>query len=148
VTAPPAWVAIQSGSRRSGDAGSLRANDGSFLEVNADRRSGRSSWYGTFTLVPNALASLFVAYRGSNSAACSQTVSLWNWATGVWVTLDSQTVGSTETAVAESRTSAPGAFVSGSSGAGTVAVRVRCTRTAGTSFFSRGDLLTISYEKP
>jgi hypothetical protein len=148
VTAPPAWVTIQSGSHRSGDAGSLRANDGSFLEVNADRRSGRSSWYGKFTLVPNALASLFVSYRGSNSAACSQTVSLWNWATGVWVTLDSRTVSATETAVNKSPTSAPGSFVSGSSGAGTVAVRVRCTRTAGASFFARGDVLTISYEKP
>jgi hypothetical protein len=39
-------------------------------------------------------------------------------------------------------------YVTGTSGDGDVAVRVRCTRGDSTSFYTSGDLMKIVYTKP
>ena len=88
---------------------------------------------------------LKVDYTGSNSLACSQTVSAYNWSTGFWVALGSQQVGPTPVTVSLTPTGTLSAYVSGVSGNGDVAVRVACTRTDLASFYASADELRIQY---
>jgi hypothetical protein len=104
-----------------------------------------TSWYGRFYSVPNGVKALKVGYTGSNSLACSQSVSLWNWVTGTWLVLDSRSVGSTPLTVSATPSGTLADYVSNLSGNGDVAVRVRCTRTDLAGFSSNGDQLKITY---
>ncbi len=107
-----------------------------------------TAWYGIFTGVANALSNLQVSYAGKNSRSCTQTVDIWNWNNSRWVELDSRSVGTTEVSIANL---VPGGtlsrYVSGTTGDGELRVRVRC-RVSGVPFFSSGDLLQISYQRP
>jgi hypothetical protein len=135
-------VTLLSGTYRSGSASSLGAQDSASYQVDAS--FGRTSWYGRIYNVPNEIRSLTVTYRGSNTAACTQTVALWNWTTGVWSTWDSRTV-STATTVTLPIGGTLANFVSGTSGPGDVAVRISCARTDSSAFTNSGDLMTIAY---
>ncbi|MDP8911019.1 MAG: S8 family serine peptidase [Actinomycetota bacterium] len=141
TAASPTTTTIQSGSLRGGTVSSLGADDLSYYELNSTSSffSAASSWYGTFTGLPRAPSKLAVAYKGKNSAACTQTVSIWRWPTSSWVQLDSRTV-STETQVDAAVGGALNEFVSSS---GDVRVRVRCQRSS--AFFASGNLLRITY---
>jgi hypothetical protein len=138
-------VTLYTGAVRAGDYTRLRAADGSAFQVNSS--SGTTSWYGRIYSVPNALRNLKVTYTGWNSTTCSQTVSIWNWSTGLWVGLDSRSVGTTAITI----TAAPGGtladYVSNSTGNGDVAVRIRCSQSYA-SFYASGDLLKIVYDTP
>ncbi|MEA2448535.1 MAG: hypothetical protein QOG63_467 [Thermoleophilaceae bacterium] len=144
TTAAPGSTTIQSGSLRSGAASALAAADSAYYRVNSTTSGTRTSaWYGTFGGVPSTLANLHVTYQGSNSRNCSQTVSIYNWRTGAWVTLNTRTVGTTETRIAGL---APGGTLSDYVSGGSLRVRVRCTSSGGSSFYSSGNQLQISYD--
>jgi hypothetical protein len=144
VDSPPNTTVIETGTPRTGTVAALTTDDNVFFEVNSTTTGTRtSSWYGSFTAVPNSLSNLRVNYRGRNSVSCTQTVHM-NWTTSTWVQLDSRSVGTTEVQLNNLAPTGPGAdYVSGSAGDGDLRVRIRCTRTA--NFFSRGDLLRITY---
>ncbi|HLL86947.1 MAG TPA: hypothetical protein VK387_06520, partial [Thermoleophilaceae bacterium] len=122
-------------------------DDDSYYEVNSTASGTRtSSWYGRFPGVSNALKSLKLTYKGKASATCTQTVALYRWTTASWVSLDSRSVGTTEVLVDKSPTGTLGDYVSGTSGDGEVRARVRCTRTS--VFYSRGDLMRLTHDRP
>ena len=85
-------------------------------------------------------------FRGKATRACTQTIWIWRWTDGVWVQLDSRTVGSTELEVNVVPGGANADYVSGATGDGNVHVRIRCATGYGT-FVSSADLLQITYEK-
>ena len=88
-----------------------------------------------------------VTYKDKNSASCDQVVAIYNWTTGYWIQLDKRSVGTTEVEIAAAPGGTLADYVSGSSGDGDVAVRVRCTRGASVNFYASGDLMRIAYEK-
>ena len=146
VNAFPSSTTIYSGTLRSGGVTQLRSDDNAYYEVNSTTSGTRASdWYGRITTVPNALRSLKVTYRGKASTTCTQAVSIYNWTTGAWIRLDSRSAGTTEAEVAVSATGTLADYVSGSTGNGDVAVRVRCARTDYVNFYASGDLLQITY---
>jgi hypothetical protein len=143
VTVSPYGVWLTTGSLRAGSSSRLAIADNSYIQFNSTQ--GRTSWYGRFSGVPRTLKSLKADYTGSNSLACSQTVSAYNWSTGFWVTLGSQQVGPTPVTVSLTPTGTLSGYVSGVSGNGDVAVRVACTRTDLASFYASADQLRIQY---
>ncbi|HEV3407934.1 MAG TPA: S8 family serine peptidase, partial [Gaiellaceae bacterium] len=148
VTAYPSSTAIYAGKLRSGDASRLRSDNDSYYQVSSTTSGTRvSDWYGVTTSVSNALTSLKVTYKGKNSASCSQTISVYNWTTGYWVQLDSRTVGTSEVSATVGPSGTLADYVSGTSGDGDVAVRIRCARSDSTSFYASGDLMKVVYEK-
>jgi hypothetical protein len=145
VTVLPSAVVLQTGTLRSGGATALHADDGTFYSVNSNTSTTRTtSWYGRLPGVSNALTSLRIVYRGTNSRPCTQTVSLLRFTDFAWVQLDSRSVSTTETEVAVNASGTLANFVTGLTGNGEVRVRVRCTTTSGT-FYSSGDLLTATF---
>jgi subtilisin family serine protease len=143
VTVAPTGTAIETGSLRGGTYSRLAADDNVFYEVNSTTSGTRtSSWYGRLTGVSRDLRSLRVIYRGRNSATCSQTLAIWRWTTASWVQIDSRSVGTTEVLVDRSATGTLADLVSST---GEVRVRVRCT--SGSSFYSRGDYLRVTYTR-
>jgi subtilisin len=147
ATVYPYATVIESGSLRAGSYSRLAADDNWFYEVNSTTSSTRStSWYGVTRGVANDLRSLRVVYAGRNSLTCSQTVSVWNWATGAWVQLDARSVGTTEVLVDRAVGGTLADYVSGTTGDGDVRVRVRCTHGY-SSFYARADVLRVSYTR-
>jgi hypothetical protein len=63
------------------------------------------------------------------------------------VTLDSRSLGTTEVQIDRFPSGALADYVSGTTGDGTLYVRVRCTSSSG-AFTTSGDLLRITYTKP
>jgi hypothetical protein len=140
---------IYSGSPGAGDAARLQSDDGGLYQVVAAPSAARlTSWYGRVSDVSNALTSLTVTYRGSHSAACTQTIYLWHWATGYWVRFSSANAGPTESEITFTVTSALDDYVSGTAGDGRVAVRVHCTRSDAVAFTTSADLMRVTYSKP
>ncbi len=141
VSAPSATV-ILAGSRRSGNAASLSADDGAFYSVNSTSASTRRvSWYGRFDGVPSSVGSLEVTYSGSNSRTCKQTIAIRRFTTGSWVQLDSRNdVGTGEVKI--SGLTPPGSPADYVNGVGQVQVRLLCTTSTGT-FYSSADLLEL-----
>ena len=147
LTAYPSSVTVQNGSLRAGSVSSLSADDGLFLQINSTTSSTyTTSWYGRFAGVARTLKSLKVAYSGLNSRTCAQTIFVYRWTDGVWVQLDSRSVGTTETAIEVAPGGTLANYVSGTTDTGDVAVRVRCQTTSG-KFSASGDLLKIVYTK-
>ena len=149
VSATPSDVAIETGTLRAGNAARLASDNNSFYQVNSTTAGTRTtSWYGRFTGVTNALSNLRVTYKGKNSRSCTQTVAIWRFSDSTWVQLDSRSVGTSEVNIANL---APGGtlatYVSGTNGGGELRVRVRCTR-ASPSFYSSGDYMRITYQRP
>ena len=145
VSTAPSGTAIIAGSLSSGSASSLAADDAAYLTVSSTKKRTRTSdWYGRFTSVPSTLSDLKISYRGRNSSACSQTVSILRWTDSRWVTLDSRTVGTTETGFSGQPVS--GTQSSYVSSTGELRVRVRCTSS--TSFSASGNLMRIDYTRP
>ena len=65
-----------------------------------------------------------------------------------WVQPDSRSVDGMKVAVTAVPTGTLADYVSGTTGDGDVAVRVRCVRIGtGSTFFSTGDLMKISFTK-
>ena len=146
VTSFPGSTTLFAGSLRGGTASRLNADDNAYFQVNSTTSGTRQAdWYGRVTGVSNAVRSLSVAYRGKSSATCDQTVWIYNWTTSTWAQLDRRNVGTTEVAVSATVAGMLAEYVSGTSGAGEVAVRVRCLRTDGTGFYVSGDRLAVTH---
>jgi hypothetical protein len=141
----PSSFTVLVGSTGSGTVGSLAADDGDLLVVNSTTKGTRTStWYGSFTGVDNATSTLSATYRGNASLTCTQTIAMWRWTDSTWVQLDSRSVGTTEIEVANLTPAGTLAdFVSGTTGAGEVRVRLSCSTGAGT-FGLGGDLLRLT----
>ncbi len=146
ATAVPSSLTLNAGSVRSGGVSSLAADDNTFFQVASS--SGSVLWWGSITAVPNTLSSLRVVHRGLSSSSCTQNLALWNWRTGVWVSLGSRTVGTTEVETSVAPTGTLADYVSGTTGNGEVAVRVRCSGSYYSGFTSSSDLLRLSYTSP
>jgi glucose/arabinose dehydrogenase len=142
-SAAPTAAVIDTGSAGGGSVSDLAANDNQFFTVNA-APNRIASWYGRFTNVPQTLSSLRVNYSGLDTAACSQTVSVYRWSDATWVQLDSRTVDTTEVSLSDlAPPGAPSAYVNSG---GELRVQVRCRASAGNkTYATRADLLGISY---
>jgi serine protease AprX len=148
VTAAPTAAGIYTGTLRSGGASSLRADDNVFFQVNSTTSGTRvADWWAQTSGVPNAATSGRITYRGKSSETCTQTLYAYNYRTSAWTQLDSRSVGTGEVTVAVTPAGAFADYVSGTTGDGTVTVRVRCTRSDGTSFHVSGDLMSLTYTK-
>lgn len=141
VTASPSSATLNAGSYVSGGVSSLAADDGAYLRLSST--NGSVLWWGRITGVPNTLKSLAVTYRGFSSAACTQTLSLYNWSAGAWTSLGSGALSTVETETGVSAGGTLADFVSGSAGNGDVAVRVGCSGS--TPFTTSSELLRIAY---
>jgi serine protease AprX len=147
ATAFPRSTVIYAGTLRSGDASRLRTDDNAYYQVNSTTSGTRvADWYATLPAVSNGLTSLNVTYRGRSSSTCTQVVYVYNWTTGAWVSLGSKSVGTTEVASTYTPAGTLADYVSGTSGDGDVAIRVRCTRSSG-SYYVSGDLLSVTFTK-
>lgn len=141
----PSSVTVSGGVYRSGSASSLAADDSLFYVVASSGTSPSAAFYGTVSGVNNDLASLSWAYAGKNSASATQVLSLWNWTTSRWVTVDTRTVGTT---VLTERGDAAGTmadYVSGTTGTGSIRFQVRSTRSS--SFTTSGGRMALQYTR-
>jgi hypothetical protein len=146
VTQAPGTATITAGTLRSGSAGNLSSNNGSYYQVNSTTSGTRTStWYGSFTGVSQALANLRVNYSGMQSRTVTQNIEIFQWTTNTWVLLNTRSVGTTETLV--SNLAPSGSAASYVSASGEVRVRVRSVGSS-TSFFTTADLLQISFDRP
>jgi hypothetical protein len=147
VDAAPDAVTVLDGTRLSGDAGSLAVDDGDAYQVASNPASQTASWYGSFNGVTNSLRGLTVQYSGSAVPGCTQTVSVYRFSDGTWVTLDSRSVdggGADLAGLAPTGTLAD--YVSGASGDGELRVRVGCSSVV--PFVDSGELLRIHFLRP
>ena len=148
VTVAPSTTALYSGSVRSGSASSLGADDNVYFQVGSTTSGTRvADWYATASSVSNSLTSLRIAYRGKSSATTTQRVYVYNHASGAWTQLDSRSVGTSEISVSVAPGGTLADYVSGASGDGVVHVRVRSTRSDGTSFYVSGDAMSVTFTK-
>ncbi len=145
VSVTPYSAVVYFGSLHAGDPTKLSADDDAFYEV--DAAAGAADWYGRVTGVPNGLLSLSVTYSGKASATCDQLVGLYNWTIGAWIRIDARTASTDEAPATASPSGTLADFVSGESGDGDVAVRVRCTRDDEASFSTSGDLMRVAFAK-
>ncbi|HEX2045540.1 MAG TPA: S8 family serine peptidase, partial [Gaiellaceae bacterium] len=148
VTATPSSVTLYAGSVRSGGATALAGDDNVFFALNSTTSGTRQTdWSGRITRVPNGLKSLKVTYRGKGSASCYQALYVYDWTYGAWTRLDARTLGTTESEVNVGVGGNLANYVSGTTGEGDVAIRIRCTRGDSLSFSTSADLLRITYER-
>jgi probable HAF family extracellular repeat protein len=152
ISVSPSTVGVVVGTRRSGDVGDIAVDDDAYFEVDAADQPALTTagarltdWAGTFSAIPNEVIALDLRYKGKNSSACRQTVSVWNWENSEWADLDTQTVGTSEIEVRRAPKGALQDYVSGTTGMGELKLRVRCQRDDATAFFSSGDLMEVRY---
>jgi serine protease AprX len=144
----PSAVTIYYGSLRSGGVSSLAADDDAYLAINSTTSGTRlTDWYGRVATVPNSASALEVTYKGKSSATCDQTVWIYNWTKARWDNLDARKSGTAEAAVTVAVGGTRADYVSGATGDGDVAVRVRCARGDSLNFYTSADLLAVAYTK-
>jgi hypothetical protein len=144
TTIAPAAFKVTTGTLSGGDVTSLAASDDVYLNVASTTGNPQKiDWWGSFTGVPSTISTLSVSFEGGSSAACTQTISIRNWTTSSWVTLDSRPAGLTNDA-AVSGLSPSGSLSDYVDGTGQVKVLVSCSGSNGTYTF-RGDQLSITY---
>jgi Bacterial Ig-like domain len=147
VTAHPSAATVETGSLRAGSHTALALDDDVHYAVDSTATSTRTtSWVAVTGGVSNGLTTLRLAYRGRSSIACTQTISLWNWAKNGWTNLDARTVGSTEVLVDKAVSGILGDYVTGTSGDGELRARVRCTNGTA-SFYTSAELLRLTYTR-
>ena len=147
VTAFPSTATVETGSLRAGSHSALTLDDDVHYEVDSTTTSTRTaSWIAATGGVGNGLTTLRIAYGGTGSIDCKQTISLRNWTKGGWTTLDSRTVGSTGILVDKAAGGTLGDYVSGTSGDGDLNIRVRCTNGTA-SFHTSADVLRVTYTR-
>jgi hypothetical protein len=148
ISLTPSSVSIKRGTLRSGSAANLSAADNAYFEVNSTTSGSPriARWEASFASVPRSLMDLSITYQGTNSLECAQSLSLYDWSTDTWKGLDTRSVGPSGGPITINPSGITMNYVSGTSASGTVKVRFQCT--ASTDFYSRGDLLRISFYKP
>ena len=141
----PGTTRVLKGSARAGNAAKLAVDDGVYYRVKSRKTSpSLANWYGSFTDVPNEVTFLQVTYKGKSSRSCTQKLFIRNWTAGAWTKLDSRTVKTREVLVEKSVGATLSDYVSGTSGAGDVHLRVTCSTKAG-SLLTGGDLMRVTY---
>jgi hypothetical protein len=147
--ASPIATNIQLGTLRGGGYANLAEDDTARYEVNATTTTPRrTDWYATFSGIPAGLQNLKLTYKGRNSVACTQTLSVYRWSTSSYVQLDSRSVGTTDTLIADIPVSSSSDYVgTGSTYRGQVRVRVACQGPT-VAFFSSGNLMKLVYDAP
>jgi hypothetical protein len=150
-TATPTSVKILAGTLRGGSATSLAADDTAYYELNSATTptpptGQHTDFYGGFTNIPTGAANLTVSFRGHNSVAGSDTLFLYNFATGAWNQLGApMAIGIADTTMTRSLAGSSAAYVS----QGALRVRVLSQRTTGTTtYFSSANLLRVTYDAP
>lgn len=138
---------LETGTVRGGAAADLSADDNHYYEVNSTTSGTRTtSWWGSFTAVPNSLSNLKATYKGKNSRTCTQRLYIKRWTDNAWVQLDSRSVGTTEVQIDALPGGNAADYVSGTAGDGELQLRVRCTRSSG-SFYASGNLMQITFDR-
>ena len=141
----PAAVTISTGTLRAGTVNSLITADGANYQVNSTSSGTRTTtWSATVANIPNTTSGLQVTYKGSDSLNASQTLSVFNYATNAWVTAKTSTAGPAAVTSIVVPTGAPADYVSGTSGNGSVKVRLK-TINPTASFYTSGDRLSVGY---
>jgi hypothetical protein len=144
TTAYPSTVSVVNGSVVSGGASQLSSRDGSFFQVaSTTGKSPQAAWYGSVVGLPGDVTQLQIDYSGLNSSPCSQKISIWNWSTSKWSTLDTETVGTTEVDIDDL---VPSGDVSKYVNQGQVNVEV--TNSCTPAFTTSADLLSVTYSEP
>jgi hypothetical protein len=146
----PSASKILVGSLASGTFSNLAADDTSYYNVNSTTIAPRSSsWQAGFSGVPAGATNLKLTYKGKNSVACNQTISLWSWAgAGSWVQVSGPTsVGTSDVSVVVPNVATPAAYIGTGTNAGKVQVRVLCSGPA-VNWSSNGNLMKIVYDAP
>jgi FtsP/CotA-like multicopper oxidase with cupredoxin domain len=145
----PTSTKIVTGTLKGGTYAGLASDDATYYEVNSTTTgTRRTEWYGGFSGVPAGFQHLKVAYTGKHSTTCTQTVSIWRWATSTWVPLDSRSVGASNVAI--TGLLPPGAasdYRGTGANAGQLRVRIECTGSA-TNFTSSGTFMNLVYDAP
>ena len=143
IAATPTSFKATTGTLTGGDVSSLAASDDVYVSVGSTTTNPqKSDWWGAFSDVPSSISTLTVSYEGASSAPCTQTIQIRNWTTSSWVTLDSRTIGTTDTTI--SGLTPAGSLSQYVDSSGAVKIRVSC-QSSGGSYTVRGDLLTITY---
>ena len=148
VTRDPAAAALESGGGTlvAGNAASLAAADGNTLQVRSTTSgtTRTSSWSATFNAVPNTLGALKISWTGKETIPTTQTLLIWNYTNSTWTTVDTRTVGTSAVTISNHAVGGTAAdYVSGTSGNGTV--KIRLTNTAAANHTAATDRLTISH---
>jgi hypothetical protein len=143
TTKLPAAVVVQTGTLSSGNAASLTTDENTYYSLNSTTTGTRTSaWYGSFTNIPVGTPRLVVNYKGKNSRSCTEVVSIYNWITSAWETLDSRAVTTTE--VLRAGLTPAGTMANFVSDPGEVRVRVSCSTTA--NFTTSADSLSLTWD--
>lgn len=143
----PIATTILQGSLSSGSFSSLAANDVSYYVVNstASGTTRFSDWYASVTVsqAPASVAKLTTTYDGKYSrSGRTQTLYLYNWASGSWTQIDSRSVGQSDVTITNTQTS-PANFISPT---GEIRVRVLGSGGANKSFTCSGDQVQFVIE--
>lgn len=143
----PNSTTIVTGTAAGGNAASLAADDNNLFQVGSTTTgtTRRTSYTGLIPNVPRTSTSLRLDVRTSSSGTCTQVISIYNYNSSSWVQLNSRSIGTTETTVANlSPSGAPSNFISGSAATGNVQFRVACSRTL-QNFTHRSEFVRLSY---
>jgi hypothetical protein len=143
TTAAPTSYKITTGTAAGGGLSSLVASDNVYLSIaSTTTKPRKTEWWGAFSGVPSNVSTLSVSVETNSTASCTQTVQIRDWTTSSWVSLDSRTLGSTDTVV--SGLVPPGSLSDYIDSSGAVEVLVGCSsQTTGYTF--NADQLALTY---
>ena len=130
---------VLTGAAKSGNVGSLAADDGSYYVVSA--LSSSAQWSASFTGLPSSVGSLTVTYDGHATTPCTQNVSLWNWYYNAWVPISHTTAGTSDTTL----TLPSGGLLADYLFLGELRVSVQCFRSDSAAFDLAGDLARVAW---
>jgi len=143
TTAAPTSFKVTTGAATSGDLSSLAASDNVYLSIASTTTKPRKiDWWGAFSGVPSNVSTLSVSVETNSTASCTQTIQIRDWKTSAWVTLDSRTLGSTDTVV--SGLVPAGTLSDYVDSTGAVQVLVSCSNST-TAYTFNADQLALTY---
>ena len=143
TTAAPTSFKVTTGAATSGDLSSLAASDNVYLSIASTTTKPRKiDWWGAFSGVPSNVSTLSVSVETNSTASCTQTIQIRDWKTSAWVTLDSRTLGSTDTVV--SGLVPAGTLSDYVDSTGAVQILVSCSNST-TAYTFNADQLALTY---
>jgi subtilisin len=143
----PTIVTYTRGTPTAGSVTSLAANDNTDLTVKSAYSSSYQTidWYSSVTITEAKykVTSLKVTYDGSYSKTQTQTLYVYNWGTKAWVSINSQSVGTTDKTFTSSGLSVANYI----SDTGQIQLRIYATQRTSTAFNCNADnvAFTITY---
>jgi subtilisin len=140
----PTTTTITRGTITSGSVDLLSANDNVDLAVKSAKVSTSQTidWYSTtkIDVTPSTVSSLTITYDGSYTSSKSQILYLYNFASNQWQSIDTKTIGTSDT-TSTYTTSTPTNYISSN---GDIQLRVYATQRTSTSFTCNADYTQIS----